>query len=350
MDLIDQIKNLAAKISKSKDSLQTEEATKNAFIMPFIRSIGYDVFSPSEVVPEFTADIGTKKNEKVDYAIKKDDKIILLIECKSCSVALQQEHANQLRRYFSVTEARFALLTNGIHYEFYSDIDEPNKMDSKPFFELDMLHFEDYQIDELKKFTKPVFSTEDILKNASILKYVGAVKKILEEELKSPSEEFAHHFASRVYGGLKTGKVINQFKTIVKAAREQFINGLINDRLKSALVANESEHAAVPPPEETEDQIVTTQDEIDAYNIVKAICREVVDVKRIIMRDKKTVCGILLDDNNRKPLCQFYFNSPQKKLAIFSNKEKTKYDIDNLDDIFEHADKIKATLAEYEGQ
>ena len=136
-------------------------------------------------------------------------------------------------------------------------------MDSKPFFELDMLHFEDYQIDELKKFTKPVFSTEDILKNASILKYVGAVKKILEEELKNPSEEFAHHFASRVYGGLKTGKVINQFKTIVKAAREQFINGLINDRLKSALVANESEHAAVPPPEETEDQIVTTQDEID---------------------------------------------------------------------------------------
>ncbi|MCI5139368.1 MAG: hypothetical protein D3922_13380 [Candidatus Electrothrix sp. AR1] len=84
MDLIDKIKELAVRIPKQIEHIQTEEATKNAFIMPFISALGYDIFNPMEVIPEFTADIGTKKGEKVDYAIKKDDDIIILIECKWC--------------------------------------------------------------------------------------------------------------------------------------------------------------------------------------------------------------------------------------------------------------------------
>lgn len=56
--------------------------------MPFISALGYDVFNPTEVIPEFTADVGTKKGEKVDYAIKKDDKIIILIEGVNNSVYL----------------------------------------------------------------------------------------------------------------------------------------------------------------------------------------------------------------------------------------------------------------------
>ena len=236
MDLIDKIKDIASRVPKQMEHIQTEEATKNAFIMPFISSLGYDVFNPLEVIPEFTADVGTKKGEKVDYAIKKDNDIIILIECKWSGASLQKEHASQLYRYFSATEARFAILTNGIDYEFYSDIDEPNKMDSKPFFSFNILQFEDHQIKELKKFTKPAFSLEDILTTASTLKYTGAIKKILDEELKNPTEEFVRFFASRIYDGRLTQQVIEQFTGIVKEARSQFINEQINDRLKSAIV------------------------------------------------------------------------------------------------------------------
>ena len=196
MDLIDKIKDLASKIPKQMDHIQTEEATKIALIMPFISALGYDVTNPTEVIPEFTADVCTKKGEKVDYAIKKDDDIIILIECKWSGADLHQDDASQLYRYFSATEARFAILTNGISYEFYSDIDEPNKMDSKPFFTFNVLGFQDHQVNELKKFTKSAFSLDDILTTASTLKYTGAIKKILEEELTNPSEPFVRFFAS----------------------------------------------------------------------------------------------------------------------------------------------------------
>ncbi|QDT99004.1 type I restriction endonuclease [Gimesia aquarii] len=208
MDLTDRMKDIASRIPKQMDYTQTEEATKNAFIMPFISALGYDVFNPLEVIPEYTSDIGTKKGEKVDYAIKKDDEIIILVECKWSGADLHKQHASQLYRYFSVTSARFAILTNGIEYEFYSDIDETNKMDSKPFFVFNMLQFEDHHINELKKFTKSAFSLEDILTTASTLKYAGAIKKILQEELKNPSEAFVRFITNQVYDGRLTQPVI----------------------------------------------------------------------------------------------------------------------------------------------
>ncbi len=356
MDLIDRIKDLASRIPKQMEHIQTEEATKNAFIMPFISALGYDVFNPMEVIPEFTADIGTKKGEKVDYAIKKDQDIILLIECKWSGADLHKDHASQLYRYFSATEARFAILTNGIDYEFYSDIDEPNKMDSKPFFRFNILRFEEHQIKELKKFTKSSFSLEDILTTASTLKYAGAIKKILAEELKEPSEAFVRFFASQVYDGRLTQQVIEQFTKIVKDARSQFVTERINERLKSALSANDidsvseniaSEEALELQESNPKDGIETTEDEIDGYNIVKAILREVVDVKRVVMRDTKSYCGVLLDDNNRKPICRLHFNYAQKYLGVIKDKNEERIEIDDVDDIFKHADRIKAVMTDY---
>ena len=353
MNLIDRIKDLASRIPNQIEHIQTEEATKNAFIMPFISALGYDVFNPTEVIPEFTSDIGTKKGEKVDYAIKKDDDIIILIECKWSGADLHQDQASQLYRYFSTTEARFAILTNGITYEFYSDIDEPNKMDSRPFFTFNILGFQDHQINELKKFTKSAFSLDDILTTASTLKYTGAIKKILEEELSNPSEPFVRFFASKIFDGRLTKPVIEQFTRIVKEARKQFINEKINERLKSALSANDSSKEEVSPEEidessEDSNGIITTEEEIESYNIIKAILRETTDVKRVAMRDTKSYCGILLDDNNRKPICRFHFNYSQKYLGILSQKKEERVSIECVDDIFKYAEQIKATVAEYE--
>lgn len=349
MDLIDKIKDLSSRIPKQLAHIETEEATKNAFIMPFLNALGYDVFNPLEVVPEFTADVGTKKGEKVDYAIKKDGKIIVLIECKWAGCNLEQEHASQLYRYFSVTEARFGILTNGITYKFYSDIEESNKMDAKPFFEFNILDFEEHQIEEIKKFTKSRFELDNILSSASTLKYTSAIKRIFASEITTPSDEFIRFFASQVYSGKITQAVRDQFSVVVKNALNQFIRERINDRLKSAL-ENENDKEPELPPEETEEAsddsgIVTTEEEIEAYNIVKAIVRDTVDASRVFMRDTKSYCGILLDDNNRKPICRLHLNSPNKKyLGLFSKKKETRNAIEAIDDIFKYSDQIKTTI------
>lgn len=360
MDFIDRIKEISNRIPKQIDHIKTEEATKNAFIMPFISALGYDIFNPLEVIPEFAADIGAKKGEKVDYAIRKDDEIIVLIECKWCGADLHKDHASQLYRYFSTTESRFAILTNGLSYEFYSDIDEKNKMDSKPFFKFNALEFDEHHIDELKKFTKQSFSLEDILTTASTLKYTGAIKKILEEELKNPSEQFVRFFAAQIYDGRLTQQVIEQFTRIVKEARNQFVNERINERLKSALsandiekpdpnsISNEKENAGLTS--KGNDEIVTTQEEIDGYNIVRAILSKNVDTSRVKMRDTKSYCGILLDDNNRKPICRLHFNYSQKYLGIFENKKEARTKIDSVNDVFKFEEQIRKTLLEYEGE
>jgi hypothetical protein len=348
MDLIDRIKELASRIPKQLEHIETEEATKNAFVMPFISALGYDIFDPIEVIPEFTADIGTRRGEKVDYAIKKDDGIIILIECKWSGADLHQNHSNQLYRYFSATEARFAILTNGLIYEFYSDIDEPNKMDSKPFFTFNILEFQNHQIKELKKFTKSAFSLDDILTTASTLKYTGAIKKILENELTSPSEAFVRFFASQIFDGRLTRPVLEQFTTIVQEARKQFINEQISERLNSALSENEPTETV---EEEGDDSgVSTTVEEIEGYNIIKAILRESVDVKRIAMRDTRSYCGILLDNNNRKPVCRLHFNNSKKYIGLLSQKKEERVAIDCVDDIFSYAERIKATAAEYDNE
>ena len=151
MDLIDRLQNLSARIKRQKDSVSTEEAAKTAFVLPFIQSLGYDVFNPSEVVPELTADHGVKKGEKVDYGIKQDNQIVMLVECKPVGADLAAKHAGQLFRYFSVTDARFGVLTDGVKYLFFTDLDRPNQMDQRPFFEFDLLDFGDQEIEELKK-------------------------------------------------------------------------------------------------------------------------------------------------------------------------------------------------------
>ena len=361
MDLIDRLKELSTKASKILDQLDTEEATKNALIMPLINAIGYNVFDPTEVVPEYTADVGTKKGEKVDYAILNNGTPIILFECKSSQVDLDKEHASQLYRYFSVTDARFGILTNGITYRVFSDLESPNKMDSRPFFEFSLLNINEEVADQLKRFAKETFDLESILATASDLKYTKGIKRSLLEEWTNPSEDFVRLFASRVYQGRITQSAREQFTQIVKKAFHSFVNDRINERLKSAL-SNSSDapddlktppqEESLPKNEENEDNgIVTTEDEIEGFYIVKSIVREAVDAQRVYIRDTLSYCGILLDDNNRRPICRLYFNSPQKAIGIFDSKKNiTRYKIDNVNDIYHYADELKRTALQYDGQ
>jgi predicted type IV restriction endonuclease len=356
MDLIDQLKALSSKVAKQSDIIQSEEATKNAFIMPFISALGYNVFDPTEVTPELNADVGTKKGEKVDYAILKDGKPIILIECKWCKADLDQEHVSQLYRYFTVTEARFGVLTNGIIYRFYTDLEEPNKMDAKPFLEFNILDIKDSTVEDLKKFTKAFFNLEETLTAATELKYTKEIKRIIAEQFANPTDDFVKFFASQVYAGKLTQVVKQQFMDLTKRALHQFVNDRLNERLKSALTEEitvpnttpvDQTLAAPSPTDEKEaaSKIVTTEDELEGYHIVKAILSQQIDPKRVVIRDTINYCNIVLDDSRNKTICRFYFNNPSKKmLGLFdADRKEEKYSISVLTDIYQYAEKIKST-------
>lgn len=355
MDFKDEIKQLGERVNKLKNQIQTEEATKNAFIMPFIKALGYDVFNPTEVVPEFVADIGIKKGEKIDYAIFKDDKPTILVECKHWQQNLDL-HDGQLLRYFHVSKAKFGLLTNGIEYRFYSDLVEPNKMDEKPFLEFKITDIKESQISELKKFHKSYFDIESIVNTASELKYTNELKHLLHQELTNPTPEFVKYFAKQVYPSVVTQKVLEQFTDLTKKSIHQYISEIYTERLKTALSKESEENrkeeneivtGEIEPTSEGRN-IETTQEELDAFLIVKAILRQKINLERIVYRDAQSYFSIILDDNNRKPICRLYLGK-RKYIGIFDeNKKETKTEIEKLDDIFNFSDNLFLTLDNYE--
>ncbi len=352
MDFKDQIKQLGDRVAKLKDQIQTEEATKNAFIMPFLQSLGYDVFNPLEVVPEFVSDIGLKKGEKIDYAIFKDGIPTILVECKHWAQNLNL-HDGQLLRYFHVSKAKFGILTNGITYRFYSDLVEPNKMDEKPFLEFTITEIKDNQVEELKKFHKTIFDAESITNTASELKYMNELKQLIQLELINPTPDFVKHFAKQVYPNNISAKILDQFTNLTKKSIQQHISDLITERLKTALTKEDEatkEQEALHAAEQAkldEVKIVTTEEELEGFMIVKTILRQKINARRITYRDAQSYFAILLDDNNRKTICRLYLNGNKKHfVTLDGQKKEVKKEIDSVDDIFQHSE-VLFKIVEY---
>ncbi|RZK34565.1 MAG: restriction endonuclease [Hymenobacter sp.] len=362
MELIDQLANLASRAQKQISHIQTEEATKTALVMPFINALGYNVFDPTEVVPEFICDIGTKKGEKIDYAIMRDGKPIILFECKHVGSDLNINHASQLFRYFHVTEARIAILTNGIHYKLFTDLEQPNKMDERPFMEFDLFNFQENDVAEIKKLSKLDFKMEDMLFAAYNLKYMRAFKKYFEEQFNQPSADFIHFISKQIYDGTLTPKLKEQFSVLVHRSFHQFLNDKITMRLRSAMLDTTGGVLAQELPtapvvevmpttsvaETSDKEIETTVEETEGFMIVRAILRKSVAVSRVVMRDVQSYCGILLDDNNRKPICRLHFNGSKKFVTVFDVEGGERIDITSLDNLYELASRIRAAVQRYE--
>jgi hypothetical protein len=361
MDITDKVQNMAAKVHAEKAGIATEEATKNAFVMPFISSVlGFDVFNPAEVIPEFIADIGLKKGEKIDYALVCNGEIQILIDVKKISEPLGLKNAYQLARYFSVTKARVAILTNGEKYEFYTDLDAPNLMDQKPFLVLDLTAIDETLLPEVAKITKETFDLDSVMSAAGELKYVGQMKRMLASEFKAPSGDFLRLFASEIYPGKAfTQKIREELTLLVAKATAQFLNEQARERLKTALddgqpKKNDVKDSISTSPvdlvieEEVQGDIVTTDEELEGYRIVQAIVCSEVSVNRVIGRDSKTYFAVLLDNNNRKPIARLWFNRKQKYIGIFdANKVEARLPIDASEEIYRHADQLRTTVRGY---
>ncbi len=232
-------------------------------------------------------------------------------------------------------------------------------MDSKPFMEFNLLDIQESLVTELKKLSKAFFNMEEIITVAGEMKYTREIKHILAEQLLAPSDEFVRFFASQIYSGKLTQGTRERFADITKRAINQFINERINERLKSAMagttgiVLAEDESLKDPIIDEqaanaTEDLVVTTEEEYEAFFIVKAILRETVSPERIVARDTQSYFGVLLDDNNRKPICRFHFNRSQRYLGLIGeNKTEERIPIETLDDIYKYANRLKRTISFY---
>jgi hypothetical protein len=339
--------------------LLTEEATKNALVMPMLRALGYDVFDPSIVVPEFTADFGVKKGEKVDYAIMVGGEVAILIECKPVNCDLAVVHASQLYRYFSVTKARFGILTNGREWRFFTDLDAPNKMDEKPFFIFSVLDHSDQDFSELEKFAASNFSVNGIISAASDLKLKSLITAALRKEFSQPTDDFIRMIGRRVHEGNLTAEVRVRYGAMIVSCIADILRDQANQRLKDAIDRPAVHAAVVAPPvltpsdAATADEaaaqatVKTTDDEMEAFRIIKAIVRKDVEVSRIFMRDAASYCAVLLDDNNRKPIARLYLEGRRKRIGIFHNKIETKHDVEGIDDTYKLGDEIQRAVQLY---
>ena len=345
MELEASIEQLARTMREHREVLATEEAAKTALVMPFLQALGYNVFNPAEVVPEFTCDVGTKKGEKVDYAICEGGAVKMLIECKPAGVALNLNHASQLFRYFTVTEARVAILTNGVVYKFYSDIVASNKMDEVPFFEFTLERVGKSDVRTLEKFTKQAFDIEAIVREAGNLKLQSQVDAELAREFADPSDALVRLIASKIHEGNLTPQVRETFKGHITRSINSLIRDKVNERLNSALSAsNPHEDEPASPVDEASD-IVTTEEELAGMNIVRAIVARKIDPRRVVMRDAKSYCALLLDDNNRKPIVRLHFNSEKVRyVGTFIDKDETKHQVQDATDIYRFEEAILARI------
>lgn len=362
MDFVDQLKQFAKRVESLKDTIQTEEATKTAIIMPFFSMLGYDVFNPQEFVPEYTADVGIKKGEKVDYAIIQDGNPVILIECKSIFENLDK-HDSQLFRYFGTTNAKFAILTNGLLYRFYTDLDNPNKMDKAPFLTINILDIRDNQVPELKKFCKSIFDVDSILSTASELKYANEFKTTFAAQLDSPSDDFVRFFLQGCYSGQKTQSVIEKFRPVLRKALNTLISEMMNDKIKAALggsggsvsVSESRQEDPSPAPEVTADakekrapNIVTTEEELEAYFIIKNMLGSIVDIHDITYKDTESYINVLYKANTRKWICRLRLTDTQKTLIVpDENKKEVKYQIGDIYELSQYKEILSAVLRRY---
>lgn len=347
MGFNEELKLFAERIIPLKKNISTEESTKMSMVIPFFQLLGYDVFNPSEFCPEYTADYGIKKGEKIDYAVLIDGKLEILIECKWCGDSLSK-HGSQLFRYFGTSQAKFGILTNGLTYQFFTDLDESNKMDTTPFLEVDLADLKDFQINELKKFSKETFNTETIFSTASELKFSSLIKQLLASDMDNPSEEFVRYILTGIYEGQKNQKVIDKFKPIVKKSFNTFINDIVNQKISSALTlekTDQDENIIDAPPE---DKISTTTEEIEAFYIIRGILVGTVPIENIVYRDTGSYFGILYQDNNRKPICRIDLEKKNKQLLIpDESKNFERIYIDSLNDIYNYKDKLITVATRY---
>jgi predicted type IV restriction endonuclease len=319
LGLKEEINKLCLQVQERKSYIHNEEATKQALILPFIKTLNYDICNPLEVLPEYVADFAKKKGEKVDYAICKDGQPIIFIEAKSISETLDNHNA-QLSRYFNSTPTvKFGILTNGIKYKFFTDLVQPNMMDITPFFELDIENPKDDDLAIINHFHKDHFDINIIMQTAEELVYTANVTKNLKSLFNSPPDDFIRYLIKDLNKSKITSAVVEKFRPIVKKALTQTVLDVVREGILRNN-DNDSNQEALA----TEKNIETSLDEIQAYDCIKNVLTQAGrNVKAINHKDTVSYFGIY-NQNITRWFIRLYFDKTPYSLIIRLNYDTTK--------------------------
>lgn len=340
MSLSDDIIALAERAKQLKNQISTEEATKMSLIIPFFQLLGYDVFNPAEFCPEFVADVGIKKGEKVDYAILTNGKPVILVEAKSVNTKLDK-HSSQLFRYFSATNAKFAILTDGIIYKFYTDLVEKNKMDKEAFYEFNILNLSDDDLKEIQKYEKTNFNENKIFDNASILRYTSLIKQEIKKQFKNPSDDFIRFLLKDIYQGVKTQTIIDKFRPVLKKSLNDYLDETAKEKMTSII----TESGYLSTKDNTQDKLTPTIEELDSYRFIQSLIQDVIDKDDITYKKTESYFVILYKNNTRKWILRLYRNNSQ--IIINFPSDNQKYKITDIQELKNYKKNIQTVLNNY---
>lgn len=354
MGFIQRVRQFVQTAEQNLEHISNEQATKQALVYPFLTLLGYNTANPAEVTPEFTADVGTKRGEKVDIALQINGEPTILIEVKTYGTDLTL-HDSQLFRYFTATNAKFGVLTDGLRYRFYSDLEESNKMDSNPFFEINLIDAEDSHIVEVQRFENESFDIDEAVSAAAELKYTRRILFGMERELRSPSDEFLTFWLREVGIARITKARRKELRPVVKRALHQFIHERVNARLKSAMeTVGEDREPKEQPQEEVEESGINTEDHIlkevnEAFLVLKAILRRIIPVDRIHLREAQKYWTVTVDPNRVNDICRVYIGARRKAILILGEKRQ-RYYFETVDDIFNFEEPLLTRAKELENR
>ncbi|HEY9630263.1 MAG TPA: type I restriction endonuclease [Coleofasciculaceae cyanobacterium] len=288
MTFTEDIARLSEQVRRRSDNVSGEEATKQALILPFFDALGYDVWDPTEVRPEYISDAATKKSgqfEKVDYAVSINGTMVILVEAKARSQRAEA-HDGQLHRYFTWTEsAKVGIVTNGVDYRFFTDLRRDNIMDDEPFFSFNVLQYEPKDIENLKFFHRDNFDAAAIGRQAEEMVYVKGMTHLVGDLLRSPSEEFIRFLVGEVgkvsptcsIEGKINKRVIERFRSIVTKSIQNSLVDLMTRSLSQEIALSEevkpveTEELESCEAESDPSRVITTPEELEAFEKIKAI-------------------------------------------------------------------------------
>ena len=330
MAFTDDIAKLSEQVRKRIDHIRGEEATKQSLILPFFTSLGYDIYDPTEVKPEYISDAATKKSgqfEKVDYAICLNNSVVILVEAKAVNEKASN-HDGQLRKYFSWTKtAKVGIVTNGTEYRFFTDLRDENLMDAEPFLSFNILNYTTKDIDNLKFFHRDNFDPTAITIHAEDIVYTESITKLVSDLLRNPSEEFISLLlrAAKPTDSKITSKLIEKFKPIVKKSIQNSLLDLMTRSLSQEIQAEPevySTETLLDPQSESidtsESKIITTPEELEAFTKIQSFCKSEIKYK-----DTASYFSIHLG-NSTWWFARLYFSSKKKSIIVRLPIDETK--------------------------
>lgn len=294
-----------------------EEGTKLFLILPFLNLLGYDDRNPDEVSPEHGADFSDKYKNRVDYAIMKNDKPVIAIECKTVGMPLKDERG-QLRSYFNAAPTvKMGVITDGLVYEFYADTDEPNMMDGNAFLVLDLREVAKGKIENsveegLRGLQRNSFDPENIGAEAKrkliFQNLVQQIAKLAEE----PNEAFVRLLLTNAGLSHIRSKALGEYMELTRSAFREFVSIRILQRLdlptrgvEGEKVLLTSELIPVEISTKTDDGIVTTEIELEVFHYVK-----------------RRLSYLIKDDNLFEEIGNIEYRDYKGKFVVFYKKER----------------------------